>query len=69
MSRELTTDVPPSGTGAPQKGTNALLMDRLLRGLTGVVLWSVILFVAAGRVGWKRGWIYVYAGRKLGMQN
>jgi protein-S-isoprenylcysteine O-methyltransferase Ste14 len=34
-------------------------MDRLLRGLTGVFLWGVILFVAAGRVNWKRAWVYV----------
>lgn len=38
---------------------NPLLMDRLVRALAGVCLWSVILFVAAGRVNWKRGWIYV----------
>jgi protein-S-isoprenylcysteine O-methyltransferase Ste14 len=60
MSVESTTEAVPSpSSGTSQKPTNALLRDRLLRGLTGVVLWSVILFVAAGRVNWKRAWVYI----------
>ncbi|MGB8494532.1 MAG: isoprenylcysteine carboxylmethyltransferase family protein [Candidatus Acidiferrum sp.] len=60
MSLELTPKaVPPTTSGTLQQPVNALLMDRLVRGLAGVCLWSVILFVAAGRVNWKRGWIYV----------
>lgn len=50
---------PATDSGASQEPTNALLRDRLFRGLAGVFVWSVLLFVAAGRVGWKRGWIYV----------
>jgi len=46
-------------TSTPQKSNHALLRDRLLRGLTGVCLWSVILFLAAGRVHWQRAWIYI----------
>jgi protein-S-isoprenylcysteine O-methyltransferase Ste14 len=38
---------------------NPLLMDRLLRALAGVCLWAVILFLAAGRLNWKRAWIYI----------
>lgn len=30
-----------------------------MRALAGVVLWSVVLFVAAGHIGWARGWFYV----------
>ena len=60
MSVGSTTEaVPPPSLGAPQKPTNALLRDRLLRGLAGVFLWGVILFLAAGRVNWKRAWVYV----------
>lgn len=60
MSIESTTEAGPAPTsGTPQKGTNALLRDRLLRGLTGVLLWGVILFVAAGRLNWKRAWVYI----------
>ena len=60
MSVESTTEVvPPDRSEALQKPTNALLRDRLLRGLAGVCLWSVILFLAAGRVNWKRAWVYV----------
>jgi protein-S-isoprenylcysteine O-methyltransferase Ste14 len=60
MSRESTPmAVPSAKSDTPQKPTNALLRDRLLRGLAGVCLWSVILFVAAGRVNWKRGWVYI----------
>jgi len=51
--------VPPLSSETQQKPTNSLLRDRLLRGLVGVCLWSVILFAAAGRVSWKRGWLYV----------
>lgn len=51
--------VPPLSSGTQQKPTDSLLRDRLSRGLAGVCVWSVILFAAAGRVSWKRGWIYV----------
>ncbi|HXR33362.1 MAG TPA: isoprenylcysteine carboxylmethyltransferase family protein [Verrucomicrobiae bacterium] len=60
MSVESTTEaVPPPSLGAPQKPTNALLRDRLLRGLAGVFLWCVVPFAAAGRVNWTRAWVYV----------
>ncbi|MGB2677636.1 MAG: isoprenylcysteine carboxylmethyltransferase family protein [Candidatus Acidiferrum sp.] len=60
MSVESTTEAVPSpSSGTLRQPMNPLLMDRLLRALAGVCLWSVILFVAAGRVNWKRGWIYV----------
>ncbi len=42
-----------------RSSTNALLRDRLFRGLTGVCLWSAILFLAAGTVHWKRAWLYI----------
>ncbi len=42
-----------------QNSPNALLRDRLFRGLTGFVLWSVILFLAAGRLTWTRAWLYI----------
>jgi protein-S-isoprenylcysteine O-methyltransferase Ste14 len=51
--------VPLTTPGTRQKSTNALLKDRLLRGLTGLFLWNVILFVAAGRIAWQRAWIYI----------
>ena len=51
--------VPPLSLGTQQKPTDSLLRDRLSRGLAGVCVWSVILFAAAGRVSWKRGWLYV----------
>lgn len=36
-----------------------MFVDRLLRGLLGVCAWSVILFLAAGRLDWTRGWFFV----------
>ena len=60
MSAESTTEVvSPTKSESLQNPTNALLRDRLLRGLTGVCLWGVILLVAAGRVNWKRAWVYI----------
>jgi len=60
MSLESTTEATPSrSSGTLHKPTSPLLRDRLFRGLAGVCVWSVLLFVAAGRVGWRRGWIYV----------
>jgi protein-S-isoprenylcysteine O-methyltransferase Ste14 len=49
----------PTTSGTLQKSSKALLKDRLLRGLTGLVLWSTILFLAAGRVDWHRAWLYI----------
>jgi protein-S-isoprenylcysteine O-methyltransferase Ste14 len=37
----------------------SLLLKRMLIYFAGVCVWSVILFVAAGHVNWRRGWIYV----------
>jgi len=60
MSLESTSAaVPPASSEAPMKPKSALLRDRVLRGLTGVLLWGAILFAAAGRVNWKRAWVYV----------
>jgi len=60
MSAESAVEVvPPDQSESLQTPGNSLPRDRLLRGLTGVCLWSVLLFVAAGRVNWKRAWVYV----------
>jgi protein-S-isoprenylcysteine O-methyltransferase Ste14 len=33
--------------------------DRLFRALVGVGFWAALLFGAAGRINWLRGWVYI----------
>jgi protein-S-isoprenylcysteine O-methyltransferase Ste14 len=39
--------------------TSHVVRDRLFRALVGVGLWASLLFGAAGRIDWLRGWVYI----------